>query len=301
MNKINVNYMKKSKIKSTAYRFLQSLFVAGAVVLIAVSCKDIDFNGSQGGNVHMNVKLTDAPGDYQEVNVEVRGLRIHYTPLSDDTTNVDTEEDGKWIDLPVDPITINLLELTNGADTLLSSTDLDPGRYKEVRLLLGENNTVMVDDMVQDLKVPSGQESGYKIKFDTELESGEEVDVVVDFDAARSVHEAGESGQYILNPVLKAFVESGERAESGSISGTVEPVDARPAVFAVMGSDTLGATYADTTNGGFMLRGLEEGVYELVIEPSNDQYSATTETGVTVETGVETTVDPITLFEFDSE
>lgn len=294
--KVNkANYIKKSTIKSSTYRIFHRFFILAAVALIAVSCKDIDFNSSQNGNAHMNVKLTDAPGDYQEVNVEVQGLRIHYTPTSSDTINADPEEDGEWIDLPIDPITINLLELTNGADTLLSSADLDPGRYKELRLILGEDNTVRVDDMLQDLKVPSGQESGYKIKFDAELEADEEVDVVIDFDAARSVHEAGASENYILNPVLKAFVESGKEADSGSISGAVEPADAKPAVFAVMGSDTLGSTYADTTNGEFMLRGLEEGVYELVIEPANDQYTSTTEAGVTVETGVVTTVDPIIL------
>lgn len=289
--------MKKANFKAMLNRIIQSIFVLGAVIFIAVSCKDVDFNGPQHGKAHMNVKLTDAPGDYQEVNVEVQALRIHYTPFSDDTVDVDPDKDGKWIELPVDPMTINLLELTNGVDTLLSSADLDPGRYQELRLILGHDNTVMVDDILHDLKVPSGQQSGYKIKFKTELEAGEELDVIIDFDASRSVHKAGRSGKYILKPVLKAFVESGEKAETGSISGTVEPVDARPAVFAVMGSDTISTTHADTTDGGFMLRGLEEGMYDLVIEPANDHYSATTETGVSVESGTETNLDPIILDE----
>ncbi|WP_372638878.1 DUF4382 domain-containing protein [Fodinibius sp.] len=289
--------MKKANFNAMLNRIIQSIFVFGAVILIAVSCKDVDFNGPQHGKAQMNVKLTDAPGDYQEVNVEVQGLRIHYTPFSDDTVNVDPDKDGKWIDLPVDPMTINLLELTNGVDTLLSSADLDPGHYQELRLILGHDNTVMVDDELHDLKVPSGQQSGYKIKFKTELEAGEELDVIIDFDASRSVHKAGRSGKYILKPVLKAFVENGEKAEAGSISGTVEPVDARPTVFAVAGSDTISSTHADTTDGGFMLRGLEEGLYDLVIEPANDQYSATTETGVSVESGSETNLDPIVLDE----
>lgn len=297
MKKVRAKQMKKAKFKAMFYRILQSIFVFGAVILIAVSCQDVDFNGPQHGKAHMNVKLTDAPGDYQEVNVDVQALRIHYTPFSDDTVDVDPDKDGKWIELPVDPMTVNLLELTNGVDTLLSSADLDPGRYRELRLILGHDNTVMVDDVLNDLKVPSGQQSGYKIKFKTELEAGEELDVVIDFDASRSVHKAGKSGKYILKPVLKAFVESGEEAETGSIAGTVEPAEARPAVFAVMGSDTISTTYADTTDGGFMLRGLEEGLYDLVIKPSGDQYSATTETGITVESGSETHLDPIILEE----
>ncbi|WP_170864313.1 DUF4382 domain-containing protein [Fodinibius roseus] len=289
--------MKKANFNVMHNRIIQSIFVFGAVILLAVSCQDVDFNGPKHGKAHMNVKLTDAPGDYQEVNVEVQALRIHYTPFSDDTVDVDPDKDGKWIELPVDPMTINLLELTNGVDTLLSSADLDPGRYRELRLILGHDNTVMVDDMLHDLKVPSGQQSGYKIKFKTELEAGEELDVIIDFDASRSVHKAGRSGKYILKPVLKAFVESGEKAEAGSISGTVEPVDARPTVFAVAGSDTISSTHADTTDGGFMLRGLEEGLYDLVIEPAGDQYSVTTETGISVESGSETNLDPIILDE----
>lgn len=296
-SKIKENYLKQTNKQPSSYRILQNVFLLGAVLLIAVSCNDVDFNGPQYGKAHMNVKLTDAPGDYQEVNVDVQALRVHYTPLSDDTVNVDPEKDGKWIDFPVDPITVNLLELTNGVDTLISSADLDPGRYKELRLILGQDNTVMVDDMLHDLKVPSGQQSGFKIKFDTELRAGEEIDVVIDFDASRSVHKAGKSGKYILKPVLKAFVESGEKAETGSISGIVEPVDARPTVFAVVGSDTVSTTHADTTNGGFMLRGLEEDVYDLVIIPASDRYSVTTETGISVESGTDTELDPIILEE----
>ncbi|WP_185958167.1 DUF4382 domain-containing protein [Fodinibius sediminis] len=246
----------------------------------------------------MNVRLTDAPAEYEEVNVDVQGLRIHYTPFGDDTTDVDPERDGKWIDLPVDPMIINLLDLTNGVDTLLSSADLEPGYYRELRLILGSENTVMVDGELERLKVPSGQQSGYKIKFKTELEAGEELDVMIDFDAGRSVHKAGRSGKYILKPVLKAFVEEGEEATVGSISGTVEAeMDASAWVYAVMGNDTTG-TQIDA-EGGFMLRGLEEGMYDVVVEPAGDEYSATTVTGVSVESGVETTVDPIELGDDD--
>lgn len=217
--------MKITNTKPIFNSILQSIVVLGVIVLIAVSCDDINLNGPPHGKAHMDVKLTDASGSdnhqkggapgpivYQEVNIDVQGLRIHFTPFSDDTVEVKPERDGKWIDLPVEPMVINLLDLTNGVDTLLSSADLDPGHYQELRLILGEDNTVMVDDMLENLKVPSGQQSGFKIKFKTELEAGEDLDVVIDFDADRSVHKAGKSGKFILKPVLKAFVEDGEEA-----------------------------------------------------------------------------------------
>lgn len=283
---------------------LQSFALFGLVALIVASCGDINTSGvdNNSGKTKMNVHLTDAPGDYQEVNIDVQGLRIHFTPSSSDTVSPDTMKDGKWIDLPVEPMQVNLLELQNGVDTLLASAELDPGTYRELRLILGHDNSVMVDSMIHDLKVPSGQQSGYKIKFKTDLEEGEELDVVIDFDAARSVHKAGNSGKYILKPVLKAFVESsdsGDDVVTGSIAGTIEPAAAAPTISALMDDDTAATTQPDTT-GGFLLQGLDPGSYNLVIEPTDEQYADTTLTDILVEEDKETDVGTITLSE-DSE
>lgn len=283
--------MTKLNFSSTFNFVLQNILFIGLFSFLAFSCEDINTSGPDGGKGQMNISLTDAPADYQEVNIEVQELRIHYTPTGDDTTT----SDGQWIDLPVEPMTVNLLELTNGVDTLLSSAELDPGSYKELRLILGDNNTVMVDSALEDLKVPSGQQSGYKIKFNTELEAGEELDVVIDFDAGRSVHKAGKSGKYILKPVLKAFVEDDD--ETGSIAGAVEPAEADPFVYAIMDDDTTG-TQADE-NGEFLLQGLEGGQYDLSIEPTDEAHADTTLTDITVEGGDQTDLGTITLSEIE--
>ncbi|HKK44568.1 MAG TPA: DUF4382 domain-containing protein [Balneolaceae bacterium] len=287
--------MSTTKTRKTVYSVLQSLFIFGLMVVTTVSCGDVNFSGPKTNKSHMNVHLTDAPANYQEVNIDVQGVRIHYTPTSNDTTTVDTTE-GKWIDLPANPMKVNLLDLTNGVDTLLSSADLNPGRYSELRLILGNDNTVMVDSMMHNLKVPSGQHSGYKIKFNTVLNEGETIDVSIDFNAAKSVHEAGRSGKYILRPVLKAFVQSGEQVETGSISGMVSPSDSTGAnIFAVMNEDTS-STETDTT-GAFKLQGLDPGQYDVTVKPTNDQYSDTTLTAVSVEKGKNTNVGTLTLSE----
>jgi len=207
--------MKTEHMHSTVYNILKSAFILSLIALTTASCNDVNFNGpNRKEQSHMNVHLTDAPANYQEVNIDVQGLRIHYTPVSSDTATVDTTE-GKWIDLPVDPMKVNLLDLTNGVDTLLSSADLNPGRYSELRLILGDNNSVKVNDMTHDLKVPSGQHSGYKIKFNTVLQDGENIDVTIDFNASKSVHQAGKSGKYILRPVLKASEQGNDTTSTG--------------------------------------------------------------------------------------
>lgn len=281
-------------LNSSLNKLLQGIIALGLISLIAASCGDVTMSSSQQGKAHMNVHLTDAPANYQEVNIDVQGLRIHFTPNSSDTISSNAEKDGKWIDLPVDPMRVNLLDLQNGADTLLASADLEAGHYRELRLILGEDNDVVVDSTTQYLKVPSGQESGYKIKFSADLEEGEKLDVKIDFDASRSVHKAGNSGKYILKPELRAFASTGDSVQAGSIAGTVEPVDANPDIIATMEGDTAATTQPDST-GAFLLEGLEAGNYELSIEPANEDYMNAEVNNVSVEEGEKTDVGTITL------
>lgn len=186
------------------------LFIALLAVGVA-SCNDINTSNDSPGQGHLNMHLTDAPGQYSEVNVEITGLKIHYYPAGTDTTEHNKSE---WVELPVDPVKVNLLDYQNGVDTLLSSSDVDAGQYKEIRLLLGNDNDVVVDGQTYDLKVPSGQSSGYKIKFSDNVDSGQILDVMLDFNAGKSVHQAGKSGKFILRPVIHASVASGDTTSS---------------------------------------------------------------------------------------
>lgn len=295
--------MNISMLETLSWKFLKSALPLALVALLVVSCGDVSVNspeetGPEAQFAHMNIHLTDAPADYQQVNVDVQGLRIHYTPSSSDTSDTTTTE-GEWVDLPVEPMQVNLLELTNGADTLLASADLDPGHYRELRLLLGSDNTVMVDSTTHNLKVPSGQQSGYKIKFDADLEAGEEIDLTIDFDAARSLHRAGNSGKYILRPVLRAYAETSDTLEAGSIHGMIEPLEAQPDIFAIMNDDTTSTQPDD--QGEFLLEALPVGQYDLLIAPTDTQYADTTLSDIMVEDDQQTDVGTITLSSDGSE
>lgn len=283
---------------SQLYSGLKSLLVFGLIAFIAISCDDdVGPNDPGTENAHIDFHLTDAPAFYDEVNIDIQGLRIHFFPDSADTADTAGTE-GQWIDLPVEPFRINLLELNNGADSLISSADLDPGHYSELRLVLGNDNNVVIDSTAYDLTVPSGQSSGYKIKFNTDLEAGDAMEVTIDFDAAGSVHQAGNSGQYILNPVLKAFVTSGGDIVTGSVTGAIEPGEAEATVYAIMDEDTT-STQADTL-GGFTIVGLDEGVYDISIQPGNELYNDTTLTGIQINAGEENDLGNISLSAADT-
>lgn len=154
-----------------------------AIMLIS-SCKKSDDSDQST----LNIRLTDAPAAYQEVNIDLEEV------------NVKLHGD-KWVKLDAIPGVYNLLELRNGVDTLIATSPLPKGTVHEIRLVLGNNNTIKVDGAVFPLTIPSGSESGLKIKIGHRLKSDIET-LIIDFDAALSVHEYGK-GDYKLRPVLR--------------------------------------------------------------------------------------------------
>ena len=148
-----------------------------------ISCKKESYST-------LNVRLTDAPADYEEVNIDLEKISVK---LSDDSEG--------WVELDAIPGMYNLLGLQNGVDTLIGTQTLPQGIVKEIRLVLGSDNTIKVNGTVFPLVIPSGSESGLKIKVDKKLDASIET-LIIDFDAALSIHEEG-TGDYKLRPVLK--------------------------------------------------------------------------------------------------
>ena len=157
-----------------------SLSVAG---LFAACNKEND-------NSTLQVMLTDNPALYQEVNIDLAGVSVK---LSKDTT--------KWVELQPVAGVYNLLGLQNGVDTLIGTLILPTAVVKEIRLVLGPNNTIKENGITYPLRIPSGAESGLKIKINKKLEATLET-LIIDFDAALSIRQDG-PGDYKLLPVLK--------------------------------------------------------------------------------------------------
>ena len=144
----------------------------------------------ENGNSTLQVMLTDNPALYQEVNIDLVGVSVK---LSKDTSN--------WVELQPVPGVYNLLGLQNGVDTLIGTLTLPTSVVKEIRLVLGPNNTIKDNGVTYPLTIPSGAESGLKIKIDKKLEATLET-LIIDFDAALSIRKDG-PGDYKLLPVLK--------------------------------------------------------------------------------------------------
>jgi hypothetical protein len=165
---------------------MKKTFLAGilpVVCLFMFSCKK-DNSTSQ-----LNVKMTDAPAIYDQVNVDVREIRVN---MRDDSTG--------WITLNTNAKVYNLLSLQNGVDTVVATGTVETGSLKEIRFILGSNNSIVIGGVTYPLVIPSGEESGLKLKVDKKINASVET-LLVDFDADLSVKL--ETDGYKLRPVLR--------------------------------------------------------------------------------------------------
>lgn len=247
------------------------------IALFVFSACDNDNEGTDMAT--LSVKLTDTPADYEAVMIDIQDVMIHRS---------DNEEDGEWVSLEnVNAGTFNLLDFTNGLDTVLAETELPVGNISQMRLVLGDNNQIMKNGEYHDLKTPSSQQSGLKFNINAMLTEGITYHLWIDFDAGRSVVETG-NGMYILKPVIRTYTE----ATSGAIEGVVSPANANAYVMAISASEDTVGTYADTTSGEFIIGGLDAGDYMIKFEPKDD-YMIVEKENVSVMLGNVTTMDTV--------
>ena len=169
-----------------------ALVAAGAlasVVILITACTKDDSNNGDGTT--LRVRLTDAPLQADSVNVEIREVRVKFREDSLDG----------WTNLTTQAGVYNLLGLQNGVDTLIAQGTVPTDMVKEIRFVLGTNNSIVVNGVNYPLNIPSGSESGLKLKVDKRL-NGSLDSLLIDFDAALSIHQLG-NGNYQLKPVLK--------------------------------------------------------------------------------------------------
>jgi hypothetical protein len=168
----------------TLRKFTRILAIPVLAVVLTACKKD------NSGTTNLKIRLTDNPFNATQVNVDIQQVRVN---LGDDSSG--------WKDLNTFPGIYNLLDLQNGIDTVLAQGVVPTGTLKEVRFVLGSNNSIMISNTLYPLTIPSGSESGLKIKLDKRLNASVD-SLVIDFDAALSIIQTG-TGEYKLKPVLK--------------------------------------------------------------------------------------------------
>ena len=238
--------MKRMKyLKSTTILLL---------ILMSFSCNK-DTVSSNNGTSSISVRLMDDPADFDNVFIEVVDVEVK---LNDDSDNENWWQSLNAINTGV----YDLLDLTGGINVLLvDDFQIPSGELNQIRLVLGSNNSVVMDGVSFSLNTPSAQQSGLKIKVNETLEANIAYTFLLDFMVEESIVIAGNSGNINLKPVIRASLE----ANTGAISGQVLPIGIQVEVSTVVGAEIV-STFTDE-DGNFVLVGLDEGTYDLTIAP----------------------------------
>ncbi|HEY8468480.1 MAG TPA: DUF4382 domain-containing protein [Longimicrobiales bacterium] len=192
-------------------------WTAAVLALALAGCAEreptaVDGNGRpDGATPRLTVLLKDAPGDIVEAVVTISKVYL---------------QGEQRVTLRDEPVTTDLLELVDSTLTLVDGEEVPPAAYSQLRFVItggyiaveGENGELRYFASSPDyeglpegvtatgqLHMPSYAQSGLKVVLPEGFEvDGDEV-ILVDFDVSQSFgHEAGESGRWIMRPVITA-------------------------------------------------------------------------------------------------
>ncbi|HDR9804361.1 TPA: DUF4382 domain-containing protein [Burkholderia cenocepacia] len=275
---------------------IKSALCAAFVPFVLAGCGGgDDGGGTQTGTLH--VAMTDAPScGFDHVYVTVSQVRVNANANAADN-------DAGWSTVSLaTPQKIDLLSLTNGVLADLGQTALPAGQYQQVRLVLAQNqgnnlanSVVPTGGVEQALATPSATQSGYKIIQPFTVQPNTLVDLVLDFNACKSIVQRG-NGSYALKPVVTAI----PTVVSGAISGYIASAEAGATVYAEQGGKVVRGTVADSS-GKFVLSPLiqssTQGNYDVVIVQNNFASGIVRSVPVVVNTttAVSASTAPITL------
>jgi hypothetical protein len=247
--------------------------------LFILGCSDSTSPGDGQGLI--KITMVDSPADFDHVNIVVTRVEVH---------KADSDSSSGWVVVNNNLATYDLLTLRNGASVVLGDNSLDVGRYTQIRLILGTGSNVVVNGTVFSLDVASGAQTGIKLNREFEIQEGLIYELLLDFDAQRSIILTG-NGQYKLKPVIKVV----PTIISGSISGKVNPLNAGASIYVMSGTDTVSSTLAESSSGSFKLMALLAGTYSVKVSPGNVIYNDTAIANVVVTAKQNTDLGTISL------
>ncbi|MEX2593992.1 MAG: DUF4382 domain-containing protein [Anditalea sp.] len=208
------------------------------------------------GKALVNIRLIDAPGDFDEAWIEIIGVEILQSRNrgGNDTHSVFVEYQRS--NQPVD-----ISKLVGEGVLLIGRTEIPVGNISQMRLILGEDHFLMKDGERMMLNLKSPGEADIEINVDYTVEESLSYDIYLDFELEKSIISTSDTTQFLLSPVVRSFV----RSETSEMGGSIRPVEARPVLFAVQGTDTV--TTLTDPRGAYLFRGLSEGKFTLFINP----------------------------------
>ncbi len=167
-----------------------TFLLSGLLLLSTMFLSTCSKTGGSNSTI-FNLRMTDDPLDIvQQVNIDLK------------TIVVITDNGHDSLELGTNAGIYNLLDYQGDVDTLIGTAVIPSINIHQIRLVLGDQNSIMVDSVLHDLKTPSAQQSGLKINVNQDISQLDVYNLLIDFDAEESVVEQG-NGNYLLKPVIR--------------------------------------------------------------------------------------------------
>lgn len=251
-----------------------------AALALFISCSDS--NDMSSGTGKINIQLTDAPFPHDlvaEANVTIFKIdaRNQTREMEESNDEANTkDENSPFVVLMEQEVQVNLLELINGVTETLVDTEVPVGTYDLVRVYVKGISVVLTDGTTYNLKVPSGDQTGIKvlIKPGLTINGGLSTDLLLDFDVSRSFVAKGNSKDLagITGFNFKPVIKASNMSVAGTLYGEVNTVEEEMAVslegaqISIFAADTLNTTTFTDETGAYMVMGLLEGSYDVMVD-----------------------------------
>lgn len=234
--------------------------------------------GASAGSSTLSTSLMDAPfqisaGSVTAVNIAIAKVEAIGTNGVQTVATFSPSQEINLLNYQTSPLP-------------LGSGQIPAGQYQQLRFVLDTsqptNNSVVINGTTYPLTIPSATGGGFggntssdggdgpgtagiKVNVGFTAVAGVVYGFIIDFNAAESIVSAGNSGQYIMKPVLVATALNLAGSISGTVTDNAGTGVGNAEVLAQQNGVTVNSGVTTDASGGFQINALPAGSYTLVV------------------------------------